>query len=62
MISIENLQSNIKAIENIEEAKTVRVTADAIQIEPLRVAPAVALPMLMVLLVVLLIKTRKKKK
>ena len=49
-------------IENIEEAKTVRVTADAIQIEPLLVAPAVALPMLMVLLVVLLIKTRKKKK
>lgn len=49
-------------IENIEEAKTVRVTADAIQIEPLLVAPAVALPMLMVLLAVLLIKTRKKKK
>ena len=49
-------------IENIEEAKTVRVTADAIQIEPLLVAPAVALPMLIVLLVVLLIKTRKKKK
>ena len=49
-------------IENIEEAKTVRVTADAIQIEPLLVAPAVALPMLMILLVVLLIKTRKKKK
>lgn len=49
-------------IENIEEAKTIRVTADAIQIEPLLVAPAVALPMLIVLLVVLLIKTRKKKK
>ena len=37
-------------IENQEEAQAIRVTSDAIQIEPLIVAPAVALPMLLVLL------------
>ena len=47
-------------IENIEEAKVVHVTADAIQIEPLLVAPIVAIPMLLVLLVLLLLPKRKK--
>lgn len=47
-------------IDNIEEAKTVRVTADAIQIEPIIVAPFVAAPMLLILLVVLLIPKPKK--
>lgn len=47
-------------IDNIEEAKTVRVTADAIQIEPIIVAPFVAVPMLLILLVVLLIPKPKK--
>ena len=42
-------------IENQDEAKAIRVTSDAIQIEPLIVAPAVALPMLLVLLVILLV-------
>lgn len=49
-------------IENIEEAKVARVTADAIQIEPLMVAPLVAIPMLLVLLIVLLIPKKKNKK
>lgn len=44
-----------------EAARVIRVTADAIQIEPIIVAPLVAVPMLTVLLVVLLITTRKKK-
>ena len=48
-------------VENQEEAQTVRVTADALQIEPVIVAPLVAVPMLLVLLVVLLVKTRKKR-
>lgn len=48
-------------IENIEEAKTVRVTADAIQIEPLLVAPLVALPILLVLLIRLLLPGQAKK-
>ncbi len=47
-------------IENAEEAKTVHVTADAIQIEPVIMAPIVAAPMLLVLLAWLLIPSRKK--
>lgn len=49
-------------IENIEEAKSVRVTADAVQIEPLLVAPVVAMPMLLLLLVFLLFPKQPKKK
>ena len=45
-------------IENID-ARTVYVTADAMQIDPVLVAPAVAVPILLVLLVWLLIKYRK---
>ena len=48
-------------IENIEEAKTIRVTADAMQIEPLLVAPAVAIPILLVLLIILLLPKQPKK-
>ena len=49
-------------IENIEEAKVVRVTADAIQIEPLLVAPIVAIPMLLVLLILLLLPGQPRKR
>lgn len=48
-------------IENQDEAKAIRVTSDAIQIESLIVAPAVALPMLLVLLVILLVSGGKTK-
>lgn len=48
-------------VDNIEEANTVRVTADAIQIEPLIVAPIVAIPISLVLLFSLLPKQSKKK-
>ena len=47
-------------IENLEESGIVRVTADAIQIEPLFVAPIVAIPMLLVLLIILLLRKKKK--
>lgn len=47
-------------VDNVEEEKIVRVTADAMQIEPLLVAPIVATPMLLVLLVILLIPKKKK--
>ena len=47
-------------IENVETAKNVRVTADAIQIEPLLVAPAVAIPFLILLMIPLFTKHRKK--
>lgn len=46
-------------IENLEEARTVRVTADAIQIEPLLVAPFAAMPLLLILLILLLLPKRK---
>lgn len=48
-------------IENQAQAEAIRVTSDAMQIEPLLVAPAVALPVLLVLLLVLLLSGNKKK-
>lgn len=47
-------------IENQVEAQEIRVTSDAIQIEPLVVAPIVALPMLLALLIILLVSGTKK--
>ena len=49
-------------VANAEEAVQIRVTADAIQIEPLLIAPLVAVPMLLILLVVLLVSTRRKRR
>ena len=43
-----------KRIENAENQKHIRVTADALRIEPIIVAPALAVPMLLVLLMVML--------
>lgn len=48
-------------IENIKEAKVIRVAADAIQIEPVVVAPFVAAPMLLILLIALLIPRKRRK-
>ena len=48
-------------VENKDNADAIRVTSDAIQIEPLLVAPVVAMPMLLVLLILLLTTGRKKK-
>lgn len=48
-------------IENQEGAENVRVTADARQIEPVIVAPLVAVPMLLLLLILLLTKTSRRK-
>lgn len=47
-------------IENLKESQNVRITADAIQIEPLIVAPVVAAPILLILLLILLIPKRRK--
>lgn len=49
-------------IENLEESAELRVTADAVQIEPVLIAPLAAVPMLLVLLIWLLISTRKREK
>ena len=48
-------------IDNIGEGKTMRVTGDAVQLEPLLVAPVVAIPMLLILLILLLLPRRRKK-
>ena len=48
-------------VDNAEQAKTIRVTADAVQIEPLLVAPIVAIPMLLILLVLLLLPRHRKR-
>ena len=46
-------------VENVSEA--IRVTSDAVQIEPLIVAPLVAMPLLLALLLLLLLPRSKKK-
>lgn len=48
-------------IENPEEATVVRVTADAIQIEPLMVAPVLAAPMLLVFFLSVMLPHAPKK-
>ncbi|MBO5934527.1 MAG: class C sortase [Clostridia bacterium] len=49
-------------IENIEEEKKVNVITEAYRIDPLIVTPAVAAPMLAILLIYLLVKSAKEKK
>ena len=49
-------------IETAEVKAVRRVTADAVQIEPVIVAPLVAAPMLLVLLIWLLLPKRRKRK
>lgn len=47
-------------VDNLEEAQQVRVTADAIIVEKMVVAPFVLAPILLVMLIALLVTTRKK--
>ena len=49
-------------IENIEPDKEIHVITEAYQVDPLIVTPAVAAPILGVLLIVLLVKSAKNKK
>ena len=49
-------------IETARQAKTVRVPADAVQIDPTLVAPVVAAPMLLILLLILLLTSKKRPK
>lgn len=48
--------------ENAPDAKSIRVVSDATRIEPLIVAPALALPVLLVLVAVLLLKPNGRSK
>lgn len=47
-------------IETQEEIRAVRITADAIQIEPAIVAPFLAAPVLLLMFIILMIPKRKK--
>ena len=49
-------------VENLPNAFDIRITADATQIDPVTVAPALAIPMLIVLLIGMLIRYRKEKR
>ena len=49
-------------VENQAGAASVRVTADAMQIEPVIVAPIVAAPILLLLMLWVLLKPRKRKR
>lgn len=48
-------------VENLAQAQTVRVTADAVVVEKLVVAPFLLIPILFVMFIWLLISTRKRK-
>ena len=48
-------------VENVENFGSIHVTADAIQIDPIIVAPALAVPMLLLLLIWLLVHYRKRR-
>lgn len=47
-------------VANVEKAKKIRVTADAVQIEPLLVAPVVAMPILFLLMIKLMLPQKPK--
>ena len=47
-------------IENAPEARIVRVTADAAQIEPLLVAPMVGIPLVLIFLIPLMLPRRRR--
>ena len=49
-------------VETPDQYKHIRVTAEALKIEPIIVAPVMALPMLLILLIGMLLSTRKRKK
>ncbi len=47
-------------IENAAEAQAVRITSDALQIDPILVAPMVALPIILLLLIWVFVRSGKK--
>lgn len=49
-------------VENADEAEEIIVTADAMQMEPILVAPVVAVPILLILFIIMMTRTGNKKK
>lgn len=48
-------------IQNLDESKEVRVTADALQIQPIVIAPILAAPLLLILLILLIIPKKRRR-
>lgn len=48
-------------IENLVDSQTVKITSDAVQVEPILIAPIIASPVLLVLLIILLLPNKKEK-
>lgn len=49
-------------VENVEQAASIRVTADAVQIEPLVVAPVLAIPLLLLMIVIVYLRGNNRKR
>ena len=49
-------------IDSAQEVRTIRITADAIRIEPILVAPLVAAPLLLILLISLMMPRKKRRR
>ena len=49
-------------IDNLAESNTIRITSDAMQIEPIIVAPIVAMPMILILVSMVMFGGKKKPK
>jgi sortase A len=61
-INTHRLLVRSRRVETPDQFKRIRVTAEALKIEPIIVAPVMALPMLLILLIGMLLSTRKRKK
>lgn len=46
-------------VEDLSALEELRVSADAVQIEPLLIAPIIAIPMLLILLIILLLPKKR---
>lgn len=49
-------------IENLQNSSDIHITADALQIDPMLVASAIAVPILLILIIIVFIKPSKRKK
>lgn len=49
-------------VENAEDSDDIRITADAMQIEPIIVAPLVAIPILILVIIIIFVKTGRNKR
>jgi len=61
-VNTHRLLVKAERIENVEQAVTVRVVSDAVQIDSVIVASLLAVPMLLVLLIILLLQPKKRRK